>query len=331
MRILRTLFTAVLAITAMSASAQLDVVRFTVQDGVSDADLKSGIEKSTSTLLSALNSTVISGKSKVKLDKENETIFTKDGRKCLDEMWASSAMMCPVSQITEKCISMQNGTVQVRNIPITLLAADDENCEQDLVICYNQQGQIDNIMIALEEHRYLDVINAQISVKDFHRRQAIIDFVENFRTAYNRKDIDYINNVFSDNALIITGKVVKIDKKKQDLTAQSLNNEQIQYQKSTKEEYINNLKKCFKNNSYINLIFDDIEVMRHPKRDDIFGVTLKQHWNSSNYSDVGYLFLMINFEDEMNPCIQVRTWQPDKYNGKPLPRDEVFSLDMFSI
>ena len=331
MRILRTLFTAVLAITAMSASAQLDVVRFTVQDGVSDADLKSGIEKSTSTLLSALNSTVISGKSKVKLDKENETIFTKDGRKCLDEMWASSAMMCPVSQITEKCISMQNGTVQVRNIPITLLAADDENCEQELVICYNQQGQIDNIMIALEEYRYLDVINAQISVKDFHRRQAIIDFVENFRTAYNRKDIDYINNVFSDNALIITGKVVKIDKKKQDLTAQSLNNEQIQYQKSTKEEYINNLKKCFKNNSYINLIFDDIEVMRHPKRDDIFGVTLKQHWNSSNYSDVGYLFLMINFEDEMNPCIQVRTWQPDKYNGKPLPRDEVFSLDMFSI
>jgi hypothetical protein len=331
MKIQNFLITAALAIFTVTANAQLDVVRFSVQDGVSDATLKSGIEKSTSTLLSVLNSTVIAGRAKVKLEKEEESVFTKDGRKCLDEMWASSAMMCPVSQITEKCISMQDGSVQVRNIPITMLAADPETCEQELVICFNQQGQIDNIMVALEEHRYLDVINAQISVKDFHRRQAIIDFVENFRTAYNRKDIDYINNVFSDNALIITGKVVKIDKKKQDLTAQSLNNEQIQYQKSTKEEYITNLKKCFKNNSYINLIFDDIEVMRHPKRDDIFGVTLKQHWNSSNYSDVGYLFLMINFEDELNPSIQVRTWQPEKYNGKPLPRDEVFSLDMFSI
>ena len=331
MRILRTIVWAALALCTVSANAQLDVVRFTIQDGVSDANLKAGIEKSASTLLSTLNATVISGKSKIKLEKESEMLFTKDGRKCLDEMWASSAMMCPVSQITERGISMQNGTVQVRNIPITVLAADDDNCEQELVICFTQDGQIDNLMIALEEHRYLDVINAQISVKDFHRRQAIIDFVENFRTAYNRKDIDYINNVFSDNALIITGKVVKIDKKKQDLTSQSLNNEQIQYQKSTKEEYINNLKKCFKNNSYINLIFDEIEVMRHPKRDDIFGVTLKQHWNSSNYSDVGYLFLMINFEDELNPSIQVRTWQPDKYNGKPLPRDEVFSLDMFSI
>ena len=331
MRIQHYLLWTALTLFTVTASAQLDVVRFSVQDGISDANLKTEIEKSTSTLLSALNSTVISGKSKVKFEKEDEQLFTKDGHKCLDELWASSAMMCPVSQITEKGISMQDGTIQIRNIPITLLAADDDNCEQELVLCYNALGQIDNIMIALEEHRYLDVINAQISVKDFHRRQAIIDFVENFRTAYNRKDIDYINNVFSDNALIITGKVVKIDKKKQDLTAQSLNNEQIQYQKSTKEEYINNLKKCFKNNSYINLIFDEIEVMRHPKRDDIFGVTLKQHWNSSNYSDVGYLFLMINFEDELNPSIQVRTWQPDKYNGKPLPRDEVFSLDMFSI
>ena len=331
MRISRTIIAAALLLCTVKASAQLDVVRFTVSDGISDAALKAGIENSASLMLSTLNATVIAGKSKIKIEKENEQLFTKDGRKCLDELWASSARMCPVSQVTEKGISMQNGTVQVRNIPITLLAADDDNCEQELVVCFNEQGQIDNIMIALEEHRYLDVINAQISVKDFHRRQAIIDFVENFRTAYNRKDIDYINNVFSDNALIITGKVVKIDKKKQDLTAQSLNNEQIQYQKSTKEEYINNLKKCFKNNSYINLIFDEIEVMRHPKRDDIFGVTLKQHWNSSNYSDVGYLFLMINFEDEMNPSIQVRTWQPDKYNGKPLPRDEVFSLDMFSI
>ena len=131
MRIKLFLFTAALALIAVSANAQLDVVRFSVQDGVSDATLKANIEKSTSKLLSALNSTVISGKSKIKLEKEDEALFTKDGRTCLDEMWASSAMMCPVSQVTEKGISMQNGTVQVRNVPITLLAADDDNCEQD--------------------------------------------------------------------------------------------------------------------------------------------------------------------------------------------------------
>ena len=229
-----------------------------------------------------------------------------------------------------KCLHTRNG-YQVRGIPVDLTEAADGEKRQELTVDFTPDGRISNVAIAIEMHRYDMIMAEKSSDIDYARRQVIVDFVENFRTAYNRKDIDYINNVFSDNALIITGKVVKIDKKKQDLTAQSLNNEQIQYQKSTKEEYITNLKKCFKNNSYINLIFDEIEVMRHPKRDDIFGVTLKQHWNSSNYSDVGYLFLMINFEDEMNPSIQVRTWQPDKYNGKPLPRDEVFSLDMFSI
>lgn len=133
MRIQHYLLTAALTLFAVTANAQLDVVRFTVSDGISDPATKSGIEKSASVMLSALNSTVIAGKSKIKLDKESELLFTKDGRKCLDEMWASSAMMCPVSQVTEKGISMQNGTVQVRNIPITLLAADDDNCEQELV------------------------------------------------------------------------------------------------------------------------------------------------------------------------------------------------------
>ena len=31
------------------------------------------------------------------------------------------------------------------------------------------------------------------------------------------------------------------------------------------------------------------------------------------------------------PQIHVRTWQPDKIGGKPLPKDEVFSLSDFDI
>ena len=278
-----------------------------------------------------MNSTVISGKTKIKFEKSDEEVFTKDGKRILEELWATSAMICPISSVSSKCLSLQGGSmIQTRNIPITMLAADEDNSEQELVVCYNPTGMIDNILIALDEHRYVDIISAHLEVKELYRRQAIVDFVENFRTAYNRKDIDYINNVFSNNALIITGKVVKV-KNLSDLSTQSLTTEEIQYQKSTKEEYITNLKKCFRGNSYINVKFDEIEVIRHPKHSNIFGVTLKQYWNSSNYSDVGYLFLMIDFEDETNPCIQVRTWQPDKFNGKPLPREEIFTLDKFNI
>lgn len=310
--------------------AQLDVVLFHVEGGLTESGLKRHIEENTSRLLSLMNSAVISGKPKIKFEKSDEYVFTKDGRRILEELWTTSAMMCPVSNVSDKCLTLQNGMIQVRNIPVTMLAADDDNSEQELVVCFNASGMIDNVLIAMEEHRYVDIISAHVEVKELYRRQAIVDFVENFRTAYNRKDIDYIGSVFSSNALIITGKVVKV-KNQPDMSSQSLTSEEIRYQKSSKEEYISNLKRCFKGNSYINVRFDDIEVMRHPKYPNVFGVTMKQYWNSSNYSDVGYLFLMIDFEDDMNPCIQVRTWQPDKYNGKPLPREEIFSIDKFSI
>ena len=76
-----------------------------------------------------------------------------------------------------------------------------------------------------------------------------------------------------------------------------------------------------------------MSVKRHPARPRIYGVTMKQYWNSSTYSDVGYLFLMINFENELQPTIEVRTWQPDKYadSGETIKREEIFKLEDFNI
>lgn len=315
-------------LVSFSGYAQLDVVKVHIEDGISDPVLRENMENNATSLMSAFNSTIIQGKSRLKLD---DKAFTKEGMECVKDMWETSAMMCPVSSITEKCSSLGEGKgYQIRNLPVTMLAADEDTQEQELVINFTSTGAIDNVLVALEQHRYVDILSANISVKDLVRRQTIIEFVENFRTSYNRKDIDYINSVFSNDALIITGKVVKV-KEQSDHMLQALGSEKVLYQTSTKEEYIKNLKRCFSRNAYINLKFEELEVVRHPIYDHIYGVTLKQYWNSNNYSDVGYLFLMIDFTDPALPCIQVRTWQPDKYNGKKIDRDEVFELSDFSI
>ena len=308
--------------------SQMDMVRVCIDNSVSNQTLLANIEKNATHLLSAFNSTILGGKSSLKLDEES---FTEDGLARIRELWKSSAMMCPISAITEKCLSLGEGKgFQIRNLPVIMLAADEEDQDQELVVNFTPTGKIDNILVALEQHRYMDIIKANNSVDDFVRRQTIIEFVENFRTSYNRRDIDYINSVFSNDALIITGKVVKI-KEQSDHMLQSLGTERVLYQTSTKEEYIKNLKRCFSRNSYINLKFEELEVIRHPAHEHIYGVTLKQYWNSSNYSDVGYLFLMIDFTVPDFPCIQVRTWQPDKYNGRTIDRNEVFKLSDFNI
>ena len=160
----------------------------------------------------------------------------------------------------------------------------------------------------------------------------IINFVENFRTAYNRKDIKMLNSVFSDKALIITGKVIT-EKPNSDVERMTLANNKVVYINQTKQEYLRKLAGVFKITKYINVKFDDIEVVQHPKFDDVYGVTLKQYWHTDRYSDEGYLFLLVDFRDTDNPQIQVRTWQPykDKHGQVITQKKDVFHLGSFRI
>lgn len=306
------------------AYAQLEETQVVITDGLNNAQLKGAIEKNISHFLMACNEAVMNG-DKPKMDKT----LTDDARKTLNAMWKMSPMSCPVSKIEEICLETPNG-YQVRNIPVSMMAAEESGKEQELVLNLTRNGIIDNISIAIEANKYKEIMAEHESVEDLFRRQVIVDFVENYRTSYNRKDLKYIESVFSDNALIITGKVVR-EKPKSDFAMRSLSPEKIIYQKKTKGEYIASLKKVFAANSYLNIVFDEVEVIQHPKLTDIYGVTLKQEWNSSRYHDVGFVFLMIDFQDELHPLIQVRTWQPEKLNGKVLARDEVFNLGDFDI
>lgn len=221
---------------------------------------------------------------------------------------------------------------QVRGIPIDLVEADPEESRQELTIDFSSDGKISGVSISIDLHRYEEIMAEKTSDLDYERRQIIVDFVENFRTAYNRKDLPLLTSVYSDKALIITGRVIK-EKPNSELDRLTLNNNKVVYTKQTKQEYLTNLARVFKNTKYINVKFDEIEVVQHPKYDDIYGVTLKQDWHTDRYSDEGYLFLMIDFRDENNPLIQVRTWQPYKSSDGQVvtKREDVYHLGSFRI
>ena len=177
----------------------------------------------------------------------------------------------------------------------------------------------------------MNVIRENKEITDLRRRQLILDYVEQFRTAYNQKDLDFLEAIFSDDALIITGTVVK--RKTSDGIPLP---DKITYKKQDKQTYLTNLARVFRNNTTIRVTFDEIEVMRHPVNKDFYGVTLHQGYTSDNYHDDGYLFLLWDFRDEQQPQIHVRTWQPDAYNSdgtgtKRIPKDEIFSLSDFDI
>ncbi len=312
----------------MTTVAMADGATFKITEGVVDAATKAKMESNVTLMMSLFKSAADEEQKKPKLSKDN---FTPEAIKDVELMWKTSAMSCPPVSIMSRCLKTATG-YQVRGIPVDMIEADQEESRQELTVDFTPSGLISGVSISIDLQRYEEIMGQKESDLDYARRQIIVDFVENFRTAYNRKDIDLLNSVFSDKALIITGKVVK-EKPNSDLTRMTLNNNKVVYIKQSKQEYITNLTRVFKNTKYINVKFDEIEVVQHPKYDDVYGVTLKQYWHTSGYSDEGYLFLMIDFRDADNPLIQVRTWQPYKNaEGQVVTkREDVFHLGSFRI
>ena len=312
---------------AATINAQSEKVWFAIKDGMDNQNLMSTIETNTTTFLTACNEAIL----KKKKPDFPSNIIDKNSRKKISDFWDTTPMYSTKEFISEKCSKKASGGYQVRNIPVNFTTAPEENREQEIVINFTSIGLIESIIVSVEETRYRAILEDFSTVEDFSRREVIIDFVENFRTAYNIKDIKYIESVFSEQALIITGNVVKIAPSKDRAINNLLGSEKITYVTYTRKEYIENLKRTFGRNKYIDVQFEDIEVMRHPKNDYLYGVTLKQKWGSSTYNDTGYVFLIIDFKDDQQPMIHVRTWQPDMFNGKPINKDDIFNLNDFNI
>ena len=150
------------------------------------------------------------------------------------------------------------------------------------------------------------VLSGKLEESDAEWRRVILNYCEHLRVAYTTKDIDFIKQVFSDNALIIVGSVVKAAPADDGYTP----DKRVTYYLRTKKEYVSRLSKAFAANKKINVKFSDFRIMRHPTMKGIYGVSLRQCYTSDRYADDGWLFLLWDFRDRSMPRIHVRTWQP---------------------
>lgn len=304
--------------------AQNIMADVTVQiDGIDNATVKAKMERTMSAFLTEVNN----AQSSKRALNFGGMGLSNNVQSSVSMLWENSPFECTDEEIMEHCIQTCSG-YQVRNIPLMMRPTDssfNEDEYQEAVFSFDRNGNMDSFYLTLSMNLYMNIIKSNKSVTDLRRRQLILDYVEHFRTSYNQKDINFLTQVFSDDALIITGKVIKQSKDGIPMP------DKIQYKKQTKQEYLGNLRRVFAANKYIKVTFDEIEVMRHPVNADFYGVTLHQGYTSDRYHDDGYIFLLWDFRDESAPQIHVRTWQPDRINGGKLPKDEVFNLSDFDI
>lgn len=193
---------------------------------------------------------------------------------------------------------------------------------EDVVFTFDSIGKIDCIAFGLDKKATDDIMSKE--VWPVETRQTIIGFLENYKTAYALKRLDYLRTIYDDNAVIIVGHVVKKLAKTGDDKPIYTEKEEVKRTLLSKEQYLRNLGKCFNSNEFINIRFANNDVCRGGVNPDEYGIQIKQDYYSTTYADEGYLYLQVDMKDSKNPRIIVRTWQP-----KPDPEIGIFGIEHF--
>lgn len=200
---------------------------------------------------------------------------------------------------------------------------------EDVIFYFDREGKIDNVSFGLGYDATNSILDRGATSWGGEVREILLEFLENYKTAYALERLDYIESIFSDDAQIIVGKVLKSKSNTYAEKGQNVSVEgqkAIEYTHHTKKSFMAHLKRIFANNEFINLNFSNVSVRKITKITDKnkFVIQLAQDYCSTSYSDKGYLLLLVDITNSDEPLIEIRTWQPDE-----IDLDKVFHEGMF--
>lgn len=284
-------------------------VNFEFSDGIEEGILKTKMEQQMSSLLSAINEA-----NAANADVNFSSIdITDDASASLTMTWEQVHFSIEDDDIVDHCISLpgKSGGFRIQNIGVLMNPKEESGYDgekrREIYIDFDKTGKIVDFNFTIGMNMYTEILKKGEELGDLDRRMQIIDWCEHFAKAYCDKNMKFMQTIFSDDAIIITGKMtmqrVHTDMGMKDQA-------KVKYVQQTKSQYLSNLSRVFASNSYVNVKFEDYTVIRHGAKPNYYGVTLRQKWHTARYSDEGTVFLIWDFTNEEAPRILVRTWQP---------------------
>lgn len=241
-----------------------------------------------------------------------ETYFTKNGLEVYRQLikYGTSRLLGEVDPIYYET----NEGVMARGLKMSFSFRKNirKSFVEDVVFYFDKSAKISNITFGLGDSAEMDILCKGAWSET--SRKAIMSFLENYKTAYALKRLDYIESIFDDDAVIIVANVAtKMVAKKMGDDQYSMSKQNIiRHNRYTKDQYLKNLARCFRSNEFINIRFAENEVRKMGKGGEFYAIQIAQDYYSTTYGDKGYLFLMVDINNPNVPIIRLRTWQPQK-------------------
>lgn len=209
-----------------------------------------------------------------------------------------------------------NGQVLGKDCKVKIRFSNGRSFMEKLTFRFDEKTKkIQSLALALTKKAEDDIFNAASTWPEVSR-YTILQFMEDYQTAYLLQRIDYLDKIFSDDAIIITGTMLKTAPKAQvEGLPVDFGKNDIRYTRLNKKQFIEKLRTHFNEREYVHLTFEDnvTQVINAPSLPPAtaFVIQIRQIYNSPVYSDQGYLTLVLDASKEL-PIIHVRMWQPDK-------------------
>lgn len=244
--------------------------------------------------------------------------FTPEGYKLFETLLTKTGKISLISEKQDYEFVQANGQILGRFCKVKIKFKNGKSFMENLVFRFDEESKkIQSVALALSKKAEEDIFNAASSWTEVSRF-TILQFMEDYQTAYSLKRLDYLEKIFSDEAIIITGTVLKTASQTQiEGMPINLGREDVHFTRQNKQQYLSKLRQHFNDREYIHLTFEDnqtkvINAPRIPKG-TAFAIQINQIYNSPVYSDRGYLTLVLDASKDL-PIIHVRLWQPEKSN-----------------
>ena len=229
-----------LLLTGFFMAGAQDKVDFELADGISEGNLKARMESQVSRLLTAINAAESASQAVNFSGLDIDDMASHS----IAMLWENVHFRTMDDEIVTSCLTLRNGSsargYQVRNIEIEMKPLDNTYTDaklQEICIDFDTRGRIVDFNLTLGVNQYMRIMREGVELDDLDRRMQILHYVEQFRNAYNQKDLNFMDAVFSEDALIITGKVIRRVPNELNISS---SRPEIQYSKQSKQQYLQN-------------------------------------------------------------------------------------------
>lgn len=217
---------------------------------------------------------------------------------------------------------------EVRSLPVlAYYPSIGKYSYEYLVLDFSEEGTLVDVNFGISSILYDEVFKDGVDKRDWHSRQGVFKFLEKYRTAYLNRDIPTLETIFADSAIIIVGRVFKKQHSSSRVAYDRLIESQptVEYLRLSKQLYLERLFSTFKRQNDIFLGFSNFRIVSKVNVHGVYGISLRQSYSSTTYSDEGYLFLLVDFV-ENSPQILVRAWQPSEWD-----RDDLIHISNYRV